>query len=354
MKFEVRYPSGVQHDVILDGTLAVVGRDPSCDVVLNDVKCSRRHAVVEAGQHGLTIRDTGSANGVYVNGRKVERAGLVPGDLIRLGEVILRVMEEEIEGTVVMGPDDMEGVDIETAEEEARPPEASETSESPPAAQVPPPPPSPPAPAQSTPIPLPPPVPHPPAAAPRAARPATPPPPLATRARPAAPVATPRLLRGPLARPLTLTVLAGLWALSVLLYAGGGVALGFTAGLPKGPAAAGLAAGLFMAALSAAMAYGVWIRAPWARVVQIVLAGAGVLNCPFTLASVTVLFYLLRPEGSLHFSGRALEELGEEERTLVLDDSAEGAFAGTLIGTVLVGTVAAGALVALAIPRLEL
>ena len=58
----------------------IVGRDPSCDLVLNDVKCSRRHAVVEAGPHGLAIRDTGSANGVFLNGKKVDRSALKEGD----------------------------------------------------------------------------------------------------------------------------------------------------------------------------------------------------------------------------------------------------------------------------------
>jgi len=101
MRFEVRYPTGDPHEVELQGTLAVLGRDPSCDLVLSDVKCSRRHAVLEAGPDGLAIRDTGSANGIFVNGRKVERAKLDEGDLVRLGEVVLRILPEQITGTVV-------------------------------------------------------------------------------------------------------------------------------------------------------------------------------------------------------------------------------------------------------------
>src|SRR5687767_4494159 len=111
MKFEVRYRlTGAVHEIVLQGTLAVIGRDPSCDLVLNDTKCSRRHAVVEAGPDGLVIRDSGSANGIYVNGRKVDRSPLLPGDEIRLGEVAIHVLPEEVSGTLVMGPDDMEGL----------------------------------------------------------------------------------------------------------------------------------------------------------------------------------------------------------------------------------------------------
>src|SRR5262245_6476074 len=95
VKFEVRYPTGSVHEVELQGTLAVLGRDPSCDLVLNDAKCSRRHAVIEAGPQGLSIRDSGSANGVYVNGKRVERSGLAEGDEVRLGEVTLKVLPED-------------------------------------------------------------------------------------------------------------------------------------------------------------------------------------------------------------------------------------------------------------------
>ena len=74
VKFAVRYPGGAVHEIVIDGGVAVVGRDPSCDLVLNDPKSSRRHAVVESGPDGLVIRDTGSANGISVNGKKTERS----------------------------------------------------------------------------------------------------------------------------------------------------------------------------------------------------------------------------------------------------------------------------------------
>ena len=90
MRFEVRYPTGAPHEIELQGTLAVLGRDPSCDLVLNDVKCSRRHAVVEAGPDGLAIRDTESANGIFVNGIQVRYARLDDGDLVTFGTVRFR------------------------------------------------------------------------------------------------------------------------------------------------------------------------------------------------------------------------------------------------------------------------
>jgi len=108
VRFEVRYPTGAQHEVELSGSVAVLGRDPSSDLVLNDAKCSRRHAVLEAGPDGLAVRDAGSANGIFVNGKKVERAQLSVGDVVRLGETTLKVLAEEVPGTLVMAPEDVE------------------------------------------------------------------------------------------------------------------------------------------------------------------------------------------------------------------------------------------------------
>jgi pSer/pThr/pTyr-binding forkhead associated (FHA) protein len=337
VKFEIRYPTGAQHQVELQGTLAVLGRDPSCDLVLNDIKCSRRHAVIEAGPQGLAIRDAGSANGVYLNGRKIERSALEAGDLIRLGEVVIKVLPEDVTGTVVMAADEMqelEGTSSGSGPTPARPA------------------PSPPEPAPAArPAPGPRPVP-PPAARPAPARsadaldsvPLRTPSAAATPARAARP--TPRPLqapepRGEVARPLTVTLLALLWAMSVFVYAGGGLMLAFAAGLARGPAIAAAVCGVFLAIVAGVMAFGIWSRSPWARVLQLVIAGMGVLVCPFSLASITLLFYLLRPEGRIHFSGRReYRLLSAEERETLASDSSEPAFAGTLFGTVVLGVVA--------------
>src|SRR4030095_1694846 len=106
VRFEIRYPTGQTHEVELQGSVVILGRDPSCDLVINDVKCSRRHAVVEAGPDGLVVRDSGSANGVYVNGRKIDRMALKERDEVKLGDVTLVVLPDEVTGTVVMAPDE--------------------------------------------------------------------------------------------------------------------------------------------------------------------------------------------------------------------------------------------------------
>ena len=63
-----------------------IGRSRDCDIVLDDVGISRRHADIRSGPDGWTIQDLGSTNGVLVNGRVVRGAQpLHAGDRIELG-----------------------------------------------------------------------------------------------------------------------------------------------------------------------------------------------------------------------------------------------------------------------------
>ena len=63
-----------------------VGRSPDCEVFLDDVTVSRRHAVLVRADNGFTIEDQGSLNGTYVNRRRVERAKLEDGDEVQIGK----------------------------------------------------------------------------------------------------------------------------------------------------------------------------------------------------------------------------------------------------------------------------
>ncbi len=293
MRFEVQFPEGIPHEVELQGRLVVVGRDPSCDLVLHDVKCSRRHAVLEAGPDGITIRDTGSANGVFLNDQKIERAPLRAGDVVRLGDSLVTVLPEAVEGTVVMGPAES-GVGEATVGEDSQPPPL------PPRRGAPAPVPSPPAPPRPSP-------PQPPSL------PGAESPPEAT-----APAAH---------RPLTVNVLAALWLMSVPIYGLGGLALAMRS---DGLAAMLIAVvGLGLAALGAALAWGLWSLQPWARGLQIAVAGLGLLVCPFTLASVVVLAYMLTPVGLAAFSDRPPDPEAAPRQ--------EAGYAAALLGTVLLG-----------------
>ena len=70
----------------VSGGSLVVGRDPSCDLVINDAKVSRNHLRITDHGHYASIEDLGSTNGTTVNGRSVAHVALRPGDAIRVGD----------------------------------------------------------------------------------------------------------------------------------------------------------------------------------------------------------------------------------------------------------------------------
>lgn len=302
MKFEVRYPGGSIHEVVLEGGVAVVGRDPSCDLVINDPKCSRRHAVVEAGPDGLVIRDTGSANGIAVNGVKTERSLLRPGDVFRIGDVDVAVLAADEAGTLVMdGPGTGPG---------SQPPHLR-TATLPPLEGV-----APPGDTGSLP-----PSPRVPGARPEAGPPQPPPP----RTAPPARRETARS-RGPSARPLTISVLSVLWVLSIPFHAVTGIALAQAWPGLGGSALAVTAA--ILAIVGGLMSFGLWTAQGWARPAQIALAAVGVLNCPFALASIAVLIYMLRPQARRYFA----HEGGDPSA-----DQSEAVFAAAVVAAVVLG-----------------
>jgi pSer/pThr/pTyr-binding forkhead associated (FHA) protein len=304
LKLAIRYASGARHEVELQGSVAILGRDPSCDLVLNDPKCSRRHAVLEETPLGLAIRDSGSANGVFVNGKRVERAALAPHDRVRLGDVTLEVIAEEAAPTLMMADEEL--APLPPAH---RPPDSDATPLATPPRAAPAPP-------------------RAPVGSPLAAPPRTAP-------QTVNPAPAPGAANEPFARPLTVTVLAGAWlALAVASrVAGAGV------GLVRASLAAA-AAGLLGAALGGLAATSLWLRAPWGRPLQIVLAALATFTCVFAPAALTVLVYFFRPDTRVQFSGRRwLRELRPDEAALVADTSSEVPFTAAILGTLALGVV---------------
>jgi FHA domain len=68
-----------------------IGRSTSCDVVLPDITVSRRHARLIPRDGIWVLHDLSSMNGSYLNGHRVSRCQLRPGDELALGEALLRV-----------------------------------------------------------------------------------------------------------------------------------------------------------------------------------------------------------------------------------------------------------------------
>jgi FHA domain/Domain of unknown function (DUF1707) len=68
-----------------------IGRSSHCHLVLADDTVSRRHAELRADDGRWLLRDLGSSNGTWVNGRRVVEAEVRPGDVVQLGAYELRL-----------------------------------------------------------------------------------------------------------------------------------------------------------------------------------------------------------------------------------------------------------------------
>jgi hypothetical protein len=80
---------------------SMVGRDPSCDIVVTDGSVSRRHARIERRGPAWWVVDQGSANGTYVNSQRVAEHALKTGQELRFGALAFRVdVVEDPEATV--------------------------------------------------------------------------------------------------------------------------------------------------------------------------------------------------------------------------------------------------------------
>lgn len=70
---------------------ARIGRSEESEIVLLDPSVSRAHAVVEVAGGDALVRDLGSTNGTFLNGRRIESERLREGDELRFGNTRMRV-----------------------------------------------------------------------------------------------------------------------------------------------------------------------------------------------------------------------------------------------------------------------
>src|SRR5689334_22705742 len=88
--------------VEVDSDTALVGRDPTCDVVVADGSVSRRHARLERRGEEWAVVDQGSANGTFLDSQRVIESTLRTGQELRFGAISYRVEIEAEEGATIV------------------------------------------------------------------------------------------------------------------------------------------------------------------------------------------------------------------------------------------------------------
>ncbi|HLF67774.1 MAG TPA: FHA domain-containing protein [Gaiellaceae bacterium] len=71
----------------------LIGRSPECEIFLDDVTVSRRHAELDREGDTFTIRDLGSLNGTYVNRKRIDSIVLEDGDEVQVGKYRLTFLQ---------------------------------------------------------------------------------------------------------------------------------------------------------------------------------------------------------------------------------------------------------------------
>jgi len=70
----------------LTAPIVILGRAPDCNLIIADRRVSRRHAEICRQEEGFILRDLGSTNGTWLNGRRLSTSVLLrDGDVIEIG-----------------------------------------------------------------------------------------------------------------------------------------------------------------------------------------------------------------------------------------------------------------------------
>ena len=88
---------------VITGKRATIGRGEDNDLVISDLKSSRRHGEFSLGTKPgeWLVKDAGSANGILINGKATRTGSLKTGDTVTFGETTLEYVHPEA-GTVAI------------------------------------------------------------------------------------------------------------------------------------------------------------------------------------------------------------------------------------------------------------
>jgi predicted component of type VI protein secretion system len=87
-------PGQSQQIIIWDTLEITVGRGPDRDIVIPDSEVSRQHALFAMDGSSHIVADLHTSNGTFVNGARVSRHQLRPGDVVELGPARVQFRQE--------------------------------------------------------------------------------------------------------------------------------------------------------------------------------------------------------------------------------------------------------------------
>lgn len=92
MKFEILYGGSVVQSLDLGNGSYKIGRAPECEIQLKSSQISKKHALLIIKGDKVAILDTGSANGIFINGVLVRKQRILRGDDVVIADHKLRLV----------------------------------------------------------------------------------------------------------------------------------------------------------------------------------------------------------------------------------------------------------------------
>jgi len=83
--------SGVRKNIELRPGITILGRRPDCDVRISTQYVSRKHARIVCQDEKTVIQDLGSANGTFINSKRIIEAAINAGDQLMVGATVFTV-----------------------------------------------------------------------------------------------------------------------------------------------------------------------------------------------------------------------------------------------------------------------
>src|SRR5947208_11587618 len=89
--FIVKGPNGVEKAFPMRSITVTIGRSDACEIAVKDSSMSGKHAEISKINGEIRVKDMGSANGIWLNGERVDDVELFDGDVLRLGQTSIRI-----------------------------------------------------------------------------------------------------------------------------------------------------------------------------------------------------------------------------------------------------------------------
>ena len=100
----------------------IIGRDPDNDIQIDNIAISRKHARIVKNPNDYIIEDMNSVNGIFIDGKKINKKFLKTNDEIIIGKYSLQIILEDdpairkkkkikgIDSTFRMGPSEYQKI----------------------------------------------------------------------------------------------------------------------------------------------------------------------------------------------------------------------------------------------------